>query len=575
MNTARFLILLALAVVLIAPLLVRSSIVRSRSSEQPAASDRNAPTLIVVTPHVEQIRSEFGIGFARWHSRVYGSPVRVDWRTPGGTTEIRRQLENQVRAAVERGTSGSATGGGDSRAYYIVPASTMLAPDRENPGLPEIILRPGAVEADVFMGGGSFEHTAVKSGLVLEVLGAPGAPAGERTKVRCRITSVPRDAAGRAAPFPAADLETIFGENKVGIEFLYDPDQYWFGAALSAFGIVYNRDLLSRLGLPEPRSFADLGDPRYQGLLAMADPRQSGSVATLYDAILNKEGWDRGWKILREMCANARYFAASSTTPPTDVSQGEAAAGVSIDFYGRGQAQAILLAGQDPDTSRVGYVDPPGATYIDADPVSIINGGKSPELARRFVEYCMTDEAQALWQFPPRDQPASAGNPKGPDGQPMGPAHERLRRMPVKRSMYAAHVQHFTDRTNPFEVAMDVKRRGWRDALGPLMGAFGIDSGDELREAWVVLNAARGNTAFPPDRLAEMERLFYAMPEHTLVQPDGSTRRVTLSEATYKEVAADTARWRDPLKGTRARIEYTEFLKANYRKVIELGEQGH
>ncbi|MGD9688179.1 MAG: ABC transporter substrate-binding protein [Phycisphaerales bacterium] len=558
MTLPRALILLALVLILAAPFLVRTTMERSRDPDDDLPG--TADSLIIVTPHVPQIRSEFGLAFSRWHQAVHGSPVRIDWRAPGGTSEIRRQLETQIRAAVERGRPGTT--------YDIISPPTLSLPDRDNPGLHEAILRPGAVEADVFFGGGTYEHSAVKTGIVLKLR-----IDGREQLVRCRVTTPPRTRSGTLAAFDQSYLDNTFGENRVGVERLYDPDQYWFGTALSGFGIVYNRDVLQRQGLPEPASFADLGDPRYAGLLAMADPRQSGSVATLYDSILNKEGWERGWKILREMSANARYFAGSSTTPPTDVSQGEAAAGVSIDFYGRGQAQAILAPGQDPSTGRVGYIDPPGATYIDADPVSIVNGGRSPELARRFVEFCLSDEAQALWQFAPRTDPASADNPIGPRGEPMGPARERLRRMPVKRSMYAAHLAHFTDKTNPFDVAMNVKPRGWRDALGPLMGAFGIDTGHELRDAWEALNQARGNTAFPPERLAEMESLFYAMPVHPIRNDDGTTERLILSPDTFKRISGDCNRWRDPLKGTRAKIEYANFFRANYRRIIEIARR--
>ena len=48
--------------------------------------------LIVVTPHVQQIQDEFAAAFNRWHERNFGEPVFVDYRIPGGTSEIRRML---------------------------------------------------------------------------------------------------------------------------------------------------------------------------------------------------------------------------------------------------------------------------------------------------------------------------------------------------------------------------------------------------------------------------------------------------------------------------------------------------
>ncbi len=557
---------------------------RLKAGRERAAIADGTPTLVVITPHIEQIRFEFGRAFEAWHMRTQGTAARIDWRSPGGTSDIRKQLESQASAAVSAG------------AFSLREARKLKAPARgETAPLIEAVIDPKRADLpDVFMGGGSFEHNAVRSGLVMRV-SVNGTP----TDVRVRLTAPPVGDTPNSEGFSQAFLDTTFGENKVGIERLYDPDQFWLGTALSGFGIVFNRDQLQELGLPEPTSFAELGNPKLAGRLALSDPRQSGSVATLYDSILNNQGWIRGWRVLQEMSANARYFTASSTQPPMDVSQGEAAAGVAIDFYGRGQAQAVVLVGQDPSTGRVGYVDPPGATYIDADPVSIVNGARSPELARRFVEFCLSDEAQALWQFAPREQVkggviagASGGaNPtvrvKDHAGNAqevvLGPLEYRLRRMPVKRSFYAAYLPHFADKTDPFAIAMDTKVRGWRDLLGPLMGAFAIDNRHQQRAAWDALVEARAMASagkFGTTALDEMEALFYALPETEVEvldqsgKPTGQTERLAMTEANYKRLSDATGRWRDPVKGARAKVAYTLAFREHYRRVVKLREAG-
>lgn len=616
---AKVLIISAFVFVLFLPLLVRAvwgggngAGSRDGGHSRPdgagaSSAAQSGPTgsvrrLVVVTPHVEQIREEFGDAFARWHLRTHQQPVEIDWRTPGGTSDIMKALEAQFEAAAAAGRiddNGAA--------------------------------QPGAIGYDVFFGGGSFEHSKMKDKRT-----SFRSINGQRTKVDYRW--------GRPAGFDPKELEALYGENKIGIQQLYDPDQFWLGAALSGFGIVYNRQVLNDLGLSEPQGFGDLCDPRYMGLLSLADARQSGSVTTTLDAILNKEGWERGWRILREMSGNARSFASASTKPPVDVSQGDAAAGLAIDFYGRGQSQFVLRAGQKPDDSRVGYVDPKGATYIDADPVSIINGAADFELAQRFVQFLLRTETQALWQFPSKIDPKSANNPAGDDGEKMGPRVYELRRMPVRRLLYDKYAAHMIDPANPFDIAADVPARNFRSAIGPLMAAFGIDTGAECREAWRALNAARKAASadegaggrFPRETLDEMERLFYAMPEHTM-QPgtiwwptdltkglskdatrelekqkiatfdaldkaidragkDGKTPkeiveewkklaaverpapgaepvRLTLSEQTFRAIRNDTDSWKNPSHGKRTLIAYTEFFRASYWRVVEMHEQ--
>jgi ABC-type Fe3+ transport system substrate-binding protein len=545
-KTARILIVVALLAIIGVPVIGQWT--RRKADAAPEkAGGSSAQTLVVVTPHIEQIRLEFGLAFDRWHRRVHGTPALIDWRTPGGTTEIRKLLESQAEAAVAAG------------ACTITPPKKLKYRGSEKEELPEAVIDPEKADLpDVFFGGGSFEHTATKVGIV-----TTARVDGKPQRVRVRISAPPS-----GGGFTDEYLKSVYGpENRVGVERLYDDDQQWFGTALSGFGIVYNRDLLRELGVPEPTSFAELGDPRLFKRVALADPRLSGSVATLYDAILNKEGWDKGWRILREMSANARYFSSSSTQPPLDVSQGECAIGVAIDFYGRGQSQSLIKPGADPSSSRVGYIDPPGATYIDADPASIINGARHAELARHFVEFCLTDEAQALWQFTPLDQLAGVG---GGAGDGLGPQHERLRRMPVKPSFYAQYQDRFTDKTNAFEIASKTPLRGWRDLIGPLMGAFAIDNTNELHDAWDALNKARADKSFPPATLAQMEAAFYAMPTQTVVDKDGKAADLPLNEANYKAITAFTGRWRDPENGARAKIAYTRFFEDQYGRVVEL-----
>lgn len=512
----RVLIVMSFLFILGVPLVLRPS----TSGRGPGAG---APTLIVITPHVAQIREEFAAAFSEWHRRVHGKPVRVDFRTPGGTSEIVRQLQAQYNVAIRGG---------------------HIAPDGS--------CKPGAIPVDLMFGGGSFDHGRLKSGegVAVTLPGENGAPVKRNLPM-----SVP-------AGFTQEQLDAWFGENSVGAETLYDPEQHWIGTALSSFGIVYNKDIFARLGLAEPTRFEDLADPRLIGWIGLADPRQSGSVTTAMDAVLSGKGWDAGWRLLREMSANTRYFTNSSTKPPLDVSQGEVAAALAIDFYGRAQAQALLRPGQDPGSTRVGYVDPKGAVYIDADPISILRGGPNPELARRFVEFCLTEEAQALWQFPALANPRSATNPVGASGQRMGPAVYELRRLPVRRVMYEKHGEHLIDKVDPFELASKTRPAGWRTAIGLMMGAFGIDNAHEQREAWVALNRARRTPGFPGATLAEMERLFYAWPT---TEVNGA--ELAFSRENYGAIRAS---WRDPSAAARSAIRYTDWFRDTYRRVAEL-----
>jgi len=532
MSRGRALILLLLALVIGVPFLMRPAAAR-------LAGEKDLPTVVIVSPHVAQIRLEFERAFRRWHEREYGVPARVVWLVPGGTSEIVKQLVSKYNAAIRAGE---------------------ISPDG--------VCEPGTIPIDLMMGGGSYDHGRLKSARDVFAQVTAAGPNGPENRTVNISMSVP-------AGFTQAELDAWFGPNAVGVSHLYDPGdaakgdpgQYWIGTALSCFGIVYNKDILKSLGLPEPDSFEDLGRPELLGNVALSDPRQSGSITTSLDAILSHYGWDLGWRLIRDMCANTRYFTNQSTKPPIDVAHGEAAMGLAIDFYGRNQAQAVVPPGHDPRDSRVGYIDPRGATSIDADPVSILRGGPNPEVARRFVRFCLTDEGQALWQFAPTSTKEGADNPPGPDGRPMGPEEYALRRMPVSRFMYDKYLDYMIDKVDPFELATRSQPAGWRDALGVMMGAFACDIADEQRAARAALIKARHQPAFPAPALAEMERLFYAFP--VTATPGGEL------EFTPENYKAIKSAWDAAKKaGTMVdlQIAYTRYFRDNYRQIEDLGK---
>lgn len=602
MNRSLVLVILGLVVVLGVPLAMRPSTV--------APGNQSAGrTLVVITPHVPQIRSEFAIAFARWHQRRYGEPVSIDYRTPGGTSEIIRFLQSVYSAHATRILE---------RLAKEDPAGLA------DPGL-SIADRfvAGSMDADIVFGGGSFDHGRLKDPSnvavwinpwpergVTEVQIGPlpkGADAsklagarevtlpltldGKTITVRVPLSAVENgsevvgamkgDSPTRAkidlsrarrevqvsmsapAGLDPGLLKELIGENVIGAQTIYDPDQYWIGVALSSFGVVYNRDWLKKLGLPEPTSFDDMGRPELAGLVALADPRLSGSITTSMDAILSAYGWERGWRVLRSMCANTRYYTAASSKPPIDVSQGEAAIGLAIDFYGRGQAQSILLPGQDASESRVGYVDPPGVVYIDADPISVLRGAPHPELAKRFIEFCLSDEGQALWQFHARNDPRAASNPRNDAGEPMGPEQSELRRMPVRRDFYAKYASFFVDHLDPFAAATSNKPAGWRSAIGPILGACAVDTADEQREAWRAIIAAERDEGFPREALAAMKRLFFSFPPHTTAK--GETLR--FSPETMKAIRDD---WRDAKARGAAEVSYVRYFRKVYAEIVDI-----
>lgn len=238
----------------------------------------------------------------------------------------------------------------------------------------------------------------------------------------------------------------------------------WIGAALSGFGILYNKQIAARDKLPIPVTWADLGKKELLGRIELADPRKSGSAHVAYEIILQTNGWENGWKILTAMAGNSRAFIDSSSTLVNDVSSGEAVFVPAIDFYGRAK---IAAAGKD----KIGYIEPKGQSVVTPDPIGILKGAKNPKLAQEFVAFVLSPEGQKLWMLD-----------KGAAG---GPQSEALYRMGVLPSLYTPVMKGSLITSNPFAAKNarsydSTKAAARRQVLDDLIGATLIDNHDAL-----------------------------------------------------------------------------------------------
>lgn len=465
----KLLLLLGFAIVLGLPVAWRPETARA-----PQADAR----LVIITPHNEQIQHEFDLAFRRWYEQQFHQTVTIDWRRVGGSSDVHRLLAALYVAAARAGREDEGSG------YDVVFGGGDYLFDRK--------LKPGVtVQAE----DGTPRHVSM-------------------------LQPIQPDPALVQAAFPT---QSLAGRP------LYDAEGHWWGVVLSSFGIVYNRDVLRDRGLPEPATWSDLCDPRYDGWLALADPAHSGSINTTYEAIVQRYGWERGWQTLRRVGANARYFASDASQVPIDVSSGEVAAGMCVDFYGRYQAGAV--GGQ-----RVGYVAPVGATVVNADPAAVLRGAPNRETAVRFIEFLLSEQGQLLWC-------TRKGDPDGPD-------QFELRRTPIRRDSYARHLDRMIDQQSPFDVASELPpgTPAYFDVMPVVYQAMAIDTHGELKQAWRAICAEQDES-----RRAQMLQHFDGLP----------FTQLGLEEARL--------RWKaDPNARSAERLAWTKFFLKQYEEVLSL-----
>src|SRR5437763_13874293 len=86
----RYWFLLLFVLTLALPFALRRALVK-QDGASPAASDLR---LIVVTPHTLDIREVYGPRFSEWHRQKYGRGVVIDFRVPGGSSDVRQLLDS-------------------------------------------------------------------------------------------------------------------------------------------------------------------------------------------------------------------------------------------------------------------------------------------------------------------------------------------------------------------------------------------------------------------------------------------------------------------------------------------------
>ncbi len=389
-----------------------------------AGQERSDDTLVLVGPHNEAIRHEYTQGFRTWYRAHTGRTVALDWRVLGGTSEIARFMEGEYTAAFQNlwtrklGKEWST----EVKAGFQNPKLAADAPAAAQEARATFMASEAGCGIDLFFGGGTYDFDKqAKAGRIVD--------------------------SGILQKHPEWFVDDVIPQRFAGEEY-WDKEGRWVGCVLSAYGIIFNRDSLRRLGIErEPAQWSDLKDPRLMGEVALCDPTKSGSIAKAFENVIQqqmqrrlraleaenptgdvktreaqavREGWIEGLRLMQIVGANARYFTDTSQKPPIDVAAGNCAVGMCIDFYGRQQEEAVR---RRDGSERIGYVSPVGGSVSSVDPIALLRGAKNKGPALAFIEFVMSLEGQKLWNLKP--------------GTPGGPERFALRRLPVRRDFYA------------------------------------------------------------------------------------------------------------------------------------------
>ena len=511
--------------------------------------DESGERLIIITPHNEAVRHEFGLGFQEWYFQKTGKKIFIDWRDLGGGKEVIKFSSTTYENAFKnywQNTLNKEWNDKVKLAYNKLNVDADYAPGSLDAEVRDALVKSNITcGVDVLFGGGRLEISLL---------------AGKGLFIHSGILNK------HPEWFQNDIIPQRFGGN-----YFWEPRDLWFGTALSVFGIIFNRDALKESGITkEPTAWTDIAEPAYFGNVALADPTMSSSVSTAMEMILQQqmnearkaldaagypdneetqmlavnEGWLKGMQVIQLICANARYFTDSSAKPVLDVASGNCAVGIAIDYYGLSHEENLR---QRSGEERFGFSMPKGGSVVDPDPIAMLRGAPHPDRALAFIEYVLSLEGQKKWAF-------KLNTPGGAD-------RYALRRSPIRKDLYDE--KYLKYRSDP---DLNFYRDGGDFVYNPewtapyarefrliIKSAF-IDPHQELLTAWAAIIAAekRGDTEAAKKALKKMQNF-------SLIGFDQDAAEIH-----------DTVREADPLKLIQLRRELTNRFAQQYREAARI-----
>ena len=96
---------------------------------------------------------------------------------------------------------------------------------------------------------------------------------------------------------------------------LADNDNKYITWERQAGAFIINKEVLKKHHLPVPQTYEDLLDPQYRNLIAMPDPKTSGTGYFFYKSIMNTKGDQEGLAYFDALEKNIKTFTESGSGP--------------------------------------------------------------------------------------------------------------------------------------------------------------------------------------------------------------------------------------------------------------------
>ena len=188
---------------------------------------------------------------------------------------------------------------------------------------------------------------------------------------------------GVVAPYKPAGWDEI----PAGLK---DPDGYWFTIHSGTLGFMVNVDALK--GKPVPKSWKDLLNPTYKGMIGYLDPASAfvgyvGAVAVNQAMGGSLDNFDKAIGYFKDLQKNQPIVPKQ--TSYARVLSGEIPILLDYDFN--------AYRGKYKDKANIAFVIPAEGTVVVPYVMTLVNKGPNPANGKMVLDFLMSNDGQAIW----------------------------------------------------------------------------------------------------------------------------------------------------------------------------------
>ncbi|UOQ94873.1 putative 2-aminoethylphosphonate ABC transporter substrate-binding protein [Halobacillus shinanisalinarum] len=159
----------------------------------------------------------------------------------------------------------------------------------------------------------------------------------------------------------------------------------WTGNLVTASGITVNTAELKEMGIEPPKTYKDLLDPKYKGLIAMPHPASSGTGYLQVSTWLQMMGKEKGWQYMKHLHKNVGIYTHSGSKPIKMAANGEFPISLGLVYSGIQEKQ---------NGAPVEVYLPKAGLGWDVEANALINkkNSESDKLAKAFLDWAVSDD---------------------------------------------------------------------------------------------------------------------------------------------------------------------------------------